>query len=269
MSTKILPDKRYQFLADSYWIVDQGAKDFPHGPMPPCGYPLIEFNLGTPQVIKQAHLPALRHTHMAIGISHHPINLVSQHPIQSIVVRLTPWAMPMLARASRDGNCVFSLDEVLGNTVQETEERLREASSHASLKKILDEFIGHTLGNGNNRQLDERIVYAIHYIIQHKGNIRITELTREFNIGQKRLEQLFNQTLGCSPKTYAEIAQVNYAFSLFPHEKQLTHLSLDAGYYDQSHFIRACKKMTGLTPSSFRKAFKRDQEFLVSNLYNS
>ena len=267
MTIKLLPDKKLTAIIDSYWIVDQPVSGLFSFPMTPCGYPIIEFNLREPWILEHAGGTYVVNNNVLIGITDQPIILKSRHHIKSVLIRLKPWAMPLLKAKKLKNNCVHCLSEVFNGDMFDTQKKLEIADSPIEFKEILDEFaneyLAHVVSN-----LDERVIFSINYILEKKGNIVVSDLVALLDIGQKRLEQLFKLYIGHSPKTYAKIAKINYAFSILNKSDSLTHLSLDAGYYDQSHFIGVCKKMSGLTPSTFI----RDKEFVkhahISNLYN-
>lgn len=80
---------------------------------------------------------------------------------------------------------------------------------------------------------------------------------RHFNqslpITQKSFIQKFKKHYVLTPSQYVKLRQVNYVIQQLPRSKKisLTQLGLEAGFYDQSHFIRVFKKFCGITPRQF------------------
>jgi methylphosphotriester-DNA--protein-cysteine methyltransferase len=57
--------------------------------------------------------------------------------------------------------------------------------------------------------------------------------------------------VGVTPKRYASLARFERALQLARGAASLTHAALDAGYYDQSHFIRDFTRFAGGPPGQF------------------
>lgn len=84
------------------------------------------------------------------------------------------------------------------------------------------------------------------------ADIPIKELARKNNLGSKRLERLFYRHIGVSPKQFAGIIRFFRAHKniLYNGLQDLVTTSLESGYFDQSHFNREYKKLTGTNPTS-------------------
>lgn len=83
------------------------------------------------------------------------------------------------------------------------------------------------------------------------GAIRVRTLARDLGISQDALEKHFRRIVGASPKQFATIVRLRQAVELSRQSPSLTALALDAGYYDQSHFIRDFRAITGDAPGHF------------------
>lgn len=89
---------------------------------------------------------------------------------------------------------------------------------------------------------------------------RLDHLAARHFVSPKTLQRMFQQRLGMNPKTYLKLVRFQRAASDIQLTR-LTHsaaksmgLSLRHGYFDQSHFTRDCKALTGLNP---RRLFDR------------
>lgn len=83
------------------------------------------------------------------------------------------------------------------------------------------------------------------------GAIRVRALAQDLGISQDALEKHFRRIVGASPKQFATIVRLRQAVELSSQSPSLTALALDAGYYDQSHFIRDFRAITGDAPGHF------------------
>jgi len=99
---------------------------------------------------------------------------------------------------------------------------------------------------------------SLKMISSQKGVLSIASLAREMFISQRQLERLFKKQVGISPKTYAQLQKVSQARKVLKiNTGSLADVGYQAGFYDQSHFIREFKKVVGMTPAQY-VALKRD-----------
>ncbi len=104
----------------------------------------------------------------------------------------------------------------------------------------------------NDISFDERIIRAVQLIESSGGNISIDELCKKTKLGKKQLERLFTSYIGLTPKKFARIIRFFHTHKHLT-EKGIANLCskvLKHGYYDQAHFNREYKLLTGLTPTS-------------------
>lgn len=83
--------------------------------------------------------------------------------------------------------------------------------------------------------------------------VKIRKIADDMGISIKTLERRFRKIIGLTPKLFSTIIQLHQTtHSIRKKNPTVSHGDLtDAlgnGYYDQSHFIKSCRKITGLTP---------------------
>jgi len=100
---------------------------------------------------------------------------------------------------------------------------------------------------------DQAISKAIEMIKQQKGNIRIRDLVSLLNTNIDSFEKKFRARVGISPKNFSSIIRMQSIIADYKADQNLTVLSLDKGFFDQSHFIRDFKTFTGQNPTAFFK----------------
>jgi AraC-like DNA-binding protein len=85
--------------------------------------------------------------------------------------------------------------------------------------------------------------------------LSVKQLCDEAYLSDRHLRRLSADWLGMSTETF--ILYNKYYSSLrllHTSDLSLTEIGLEAGYYDQAHFIREFKSFTDLTPKEYRKA---------------
>ncbi len=85
-------------------------------------------------------------------------------------------------------------------------------------------------------------------------NITVNELCFEKCISDRQLRRLSAEWLGMNTETFLLYNKYILALNLLhiPSDLSLTQIGLEAGYYDQSHFIREFKSYTKLTPKEYQ-----------------
>ncbi len=145
----------------------------------------------------------------------------------------------------------LSLDDLLLRSQMDVVvEQLNEAKSDPERINTVEKFL---LSRINHQAHDEMVSVAVSLIKQQAGNIKITDLVKQLNISQSQFEKRFRKLVGASPKKFASIVRLNYILNTAVKTDTLTRLGLDAGYFDQAHFIKDFKSFTGETPEQFLK----------------
>ena len=128
------------------------------------------------------------------------------------------------------------------------EEQLGEAKTDAQRITAVEHFL---ISRMTNTEPDKLVLAALSLIHKSKGNIRIKELMDQLHISQSPLEKRFRQAVGASPKKFASIVRLKNVIQQYNTVSSLTELGYETGFYDQAHFIKEFKTLTGDTPEKF------------------
>ena len=117
-----------------------------------------------------------------------------------------------------------------------------EMMERALLEKLAEQAIPSAVV-GKSLQILERT----------NGKVRIRELARSLDLGQRRFADLFVQQVGLSPKLFGRVLRFQYAVSIcqVSTDPDWAQLAIECGYYDQSHLIRDFREFSGLSPADF------------------
>ena len=99
--------------------------------------------------------------------------------------------------------------------------------------------------------LDPLVASAVRAIKRSPGAIRIAALAKTLGLGIDRFEKRFRAAVGTSPKQLASLIRLRRAIEAYRPGTSLASLSTDAGYFDQSHFTREVRAVTGDPPQRF------------------
>jgi methylphosphotriester-DNA--protein-cysteine methyltransferase len=110
---------------------------------------------------------------------------------------------------------------------------------------------GARAGRGPHHHGDPLVAAAVAAIHAAHGAVHVGELARTLAVSRDRLEQRFRRAVGAPPKRFAALVRLRRALALHRAGASLTRAALDAGYADQSHFVRAFRACTGEPPGRF------------------
>lgn len=100
------------------------------------------------------------------------------------------------------------------------------------------------------------IAAAVSALVDAEDPSPVAAVACASGLSARRFIEVFRRDVGLRPKQFARIMRFRRALRLLgrcPHES-LSSLALEAGYYDQAHFTREFKELSGLAPIAYRSA---------------
>lgn len=126
---------------------------------------------------------------------------------------------------------------------------LCELSSQAGLKEEID----------NNATYKNKQVFhdIVDYIKRNPQlNLKVSDISERFGYNEKYLSHLFGKLSGITLKQYIMRNKMEIAnYLLTDTNLPISDISITLGFQDAHNFMRAYKKISGLTPSEYRNAF--------------
>jgi AraC-like DNA-binding protein len=143
----------------------------------------------------------------------------------------------------------LALDELAAaSDIARAREAVCEAHDHRSRVAVVERFL---LARKRNVDPDAHVEAAVRAIASLRGNVRVVTIAKQLGIHIDALEKRFRRAVGASPKQLASIVRLRHAVDSHRAGMNLAELALDAGYCDQSHFIRQFRAATGVSPRDF------------------
>lgn len=94
---------------------------------------------------------------------------------------------------------------------------------------------------------------AIGMIKHSQGRLTVAELARHVDIGQRKLERLFQAQLGMRPGDMTRAVRIKAARRhLKQSDADLADIAYQLGFWDQAHFSNSFKAVVGLPPGAYR-----------------
>ena len=143
-------------------------------------------------------------------------------------------------------NSFIPIDELFGNEAAEWVEKLNEEQSIHERIRMIENILLSRLKESEEQLFCTK---AMFYLKQPDHQINVDSFCSTHQIYYKKLERTFLKITGYPPKNLSSINRLYKALHLARNaQANLTQISYECGYFDQSHFIRECKKFTGNTP---------------------
>jgi AraC-like DNA-binding protein len=141
--------------------------------------------------------------------------------------------------------------------LSDLQEQINDA--HYSLDhqlKLLTEFLLNQADKKNRR--DEIIVYGLMHMKKSDGILTVRDLQDHLNISERQLERRFKTVIGVAPRHYLKVLRFQKAVETIRSGKveKLSDMAYDLNYSDQSHLIRHCKELSGLSPKNLQKTLQ-------------
>ena len=93
---------------------------------------------------------------------------------------------------------------------------------------------------------------------QYAANLSLESIAGAVSVHPTHLCRAFRQHFHCTPGDFVRRLRIERARQyLTESDTSLAEIALRVGYSDQSHFATAFKRLTGLTPSQFRKTSRK------------
>jgi AraC-like DNA-binding protein len=131
------------------------------------------------------------------------------------------------------------------------QEQLLNATGTRQMLRIMDNYLLELIRKVTS---DESIIrYATEKIALNPHKDTLIEVQNDLHITERTFQRLFEKRIGISPVQFRRISQFNQAFEQLNKKqfRQLSDIAYNHHYTDQSHYIRAFREFTGITPGEY------------------
>ena len=102
----------------------------------------------------------------------------------------------------------------------------------------------------------ESIALARDVLVREDRMHSVSAVAKELGMHRTALARTFKRIYGESPRASLTHRRLGVAAQMLTTSAQtITQIAVECGYYDQSHFCRQFKRLTGMSPSHYRRAF--------------
>jgi AraC-like DNA-binding protein len=166
-----------------------------------------------------------------------------------------PWGLNALLGVAPGllGETKAQLEDVLQVRSREMTASLSEKGSPRATIARLEQYLSGLIRDGK----DPVIRDAVRFIDGRRGQVKLQELYGRYSLSGRRLQMLFQDSIGMTAKKYCRLKRFHYSVAELKWDGGLTTAALNAGYYDQAHFIHEFNEFAGTHPGAFLKESNR------------
>jgi AraC-like DNA-binding protein len=139
-----------------------------------------------------------------------------------------------------------NLEDLWGNRAAGLQRRLSAAGDPAEWIRLLGSELRPPLPATPVQQMAK-------WVAERGGNLSVREMARLAGVSSRHLRRLFLRQTGLPPKLFCRIVRFRSlvrGLSAKP-KAGWAQCALDAGYYDQSHFVKDFCEFSGLSPTEY------------------
>jgi AraC-like DNA-binding protein len=240
--TRHAPSEDLAFFVKHYWIVNwdlTGQQPYPQDVVPnPCVNMVVERSRSAihgPAKGKYSYL--IKDKGCVFGVKFKPGGFYPfiQQPVSEL-----------------SGSPINVID-VFDISAEQLEQMLLADHNETRMVELAEQILRRKLP-----EQDDHIV-LINQMIDHVNDnqliTKVDQLCDRFDINKRKLQRLFDLYVGVSPKWVIQLYRIHNAVEKLDNDRMIDRLqlSLDLGYYDQSHFIKDFKMIIGKTPEEYIK----------------
>jgi AraC-like DNA-binding protein len=146
---------------------------------------------------------------------------------------------------------------------KEIEEKIFFSAHFEERIMSIEEYLIHRLSTSRVSDLNTRVGSRI--LLETPQEDKIAKMAKDLKISLRQFERQFKDQVGLSPSSFIKIARFQKAIrsKVSMPSMGLAEVAIKNGYYDQSHFTRDCKDITGLSPKSYFR-----QEHQLNNCFS-
>lgn len=185
-----------------------------------------------------------------------PIDTRYQKPVNEITIYFKPLGLNLFVDRLQEFYSKDHTREIEFDPFIDFKATMEEIFRIENREKQIEELENYWLS-----KLAEKDFSMMRALIEDiENDEKIDEVAKKHKISRQYLNKLFQKNIGKSPSEYRKIHRFRKSIADADQVKNLTELSYENMFYDQSHFIKDFKELTRKSPTLFFKMVDTERE---------
>ncbi|MBP2628054.1 MAG: transcriptional regulator, AraC family [Firmicutes bacterium] len=146
--------------------------------------------------------------------------------------------------------------QAIDNMMKSLKSNASPLKKEASILAVFEQSLSgeKRTGDINCKKEHPKLKIIREYLHSHcLEKVTLDQLERSSGLNKFHIIRSFKEAFKVPPHTYQTLLRVNYAKKELCKHRQMAEVAIEAGFYDQSHFIKVFKGYTGITPDKYQK----------------
>jgi AraC-like DNA-binding protein len=224
----------------------------PAEPIVPDGCVEIVLNLADPFIrhtgAGASHSQSLR---LVTGQLSRAVTIAPSGRIDLWGIRFHPWAAAAFLRVhgTELRDCMLALSDASRSLDASLDPVIDAATDQDRRRALITALATHAR---TIRPVDPVLPALVSFIASQRELLSVRELARRAGLGTRRVQAVFAEGVGMSPKMLMRISRFQRALRIARERSDLSWsaVAMEAGYYDQPHLNHDCQEIAGRAPSA-------------------
>lgn len=169
-----------------------------------------------------------------------------------LLVQLSPYGLYQITRQSQAefADKRLTLEDIDNELFYSLHQAFVASKTVSDLVNTCEEILYRRM---EKHVVSDSLVLATKVISDNYGQIQVKEVARQSHYSGRQLNRLFLVQIGMNVKDFIRLTRFNYVLKHIQNRLAFAALSQQAGYFDQAHFDKDFKAISGVTPQKYLK----------------
>lgn len=170
-----------------------------------------------------------------------------------LLIQLSPYGLYQLTRQTQEAfaDKRLSLSDIDKDLFQSLHEAFLASKTITHLINTCEQILHKRM---EQQVVSDSLLLATQIISDNYGQIQVKDVSRQSHYSERQLNRLFLAQIGMNVKDFARLTRFNYVLKHIQKSPCFfVTLSQQAGYFDQAHFDKDFKAISGVTPKNYLK----------------
>lgn len=191
---------------------------------------------------------------MILGQTIAPFYIEPIGRVQTFAVRFYPYGFANFVSEPIDNlvNKETPLDQLFEyDVVKHLQRKIIKATDTQQRISIIETFLMDRLKHEST--INRIVSHTVDVLLSTNGSASITSIFKDEPSKRRQLERNFKRQVGVSPKQLAKVIRLQTALKIMLEQKSatLTDIAYHSEYFDQAHFVKDFRVLTGINPKDF------------------